>query len=81
VKRPNFYQGLIGVLQWICERGRVDILVNMAMLLRFLAAPRRGHLDQAFTYLGRYNKSCMVFDVTEQAFDESRFQKCDWREY
>ena len=48
-KRANHFQGLIGVLRWICELGRTDILVDIAMmLLRFLASPRRGHLDQAF---------------------------------
>ena len=83
-KRANYFQGLIGVLRWICELGRVDILVDLAMLSRFLASPRRGHLDQAFhifAYLKRYNRSSMVFDETEPVFDESRFQKCDWSEY
>ena len=47
-KRANYYQGLIGVLRWMCELGRIDILVDVAMLSRFLASPRRGHLDQAF---------------------------------
>ena len=75
-KCANYFQGLIGVLRWICKLGRIDILVDVAMLLRFLAAPRRGHLDQAFhifAYLKRYNRSSM--------FDESCFQKCDWSEY
>ena len=83
-KRANYFQGLIGVLRWICELGRIDILVDVAMLSRFLAAPRRGHLDQVFhifAYLKRYNRSSMVFDETEPVFDESRFQKCDWSEY
>ena len=47
-KRANYFQGLIGVLHWICELGWIDILVNVAMLSRFLASLRRGHLDQAF---------------------------------
>jgi hypothetical protein len=83
-KWANNYQGLIGVLRWICELGRIDILVDVAMLSQFLAAPRRGHLDQVFhifAYLKRYNRSSMVFDETKPLFDESRFQKCDWSEY
>ncbi|KAI2511614.1 Reverse transcriptase (RNA-dependent DNA polymerase) [Fragilaria crotonensis] len=82
-KRANYFQGLIGVLRWICELGRIDILVDVAMLSRFLAAPRRGHLDQVFhifAYLKRYNRSSMVFDETEPVFHESWFQKCDWSE-
>ncbi len=42
-KRAIYFQGLIGVLRWICELGRIDILVNVAMLSRFLASPRQGH--------------------------------------
>ena len=71
-------------MHWICELDCIDILVDVTMLLRFLAAPRRGHLDQAFhtfTYLKKYNRSSMVFDDTEPVFDESHFQKCDWSEY
>jgi hypothetical protein len=60
--------GMIGVMHWIGELDRIDILVVVTMLLRFLAAPQRGHRDQAFhifTYLKRNNRSSMVFDDTE----------------
>ena len=83
-KRANYYQGLIGVLRWICELGRIDIIVDVAMLSRFLAAPRRGHLDQVFhvfAYLKKYGKSAMVFDDQEPEFADERFQRCDWSEY
>ena len=30
--RANYFQGLIGVLRWICELGRVDILTPVALL-------------------------------------------------
>jgi hypothetical protein len=83
-KQANYYQDLIGVLCWICNIGRTDILVDVAMLSRFLTPPRRGHLDQAFHIfkcLKRYNRSSIVFDDTEPVFDQSRFQKCDWSEY
>lgn len=82
-KRANYFQGLIGVLRWICELGRIDILVDVAMMSRFLAAPRKGHLEQVlhiFAYLKRYDKSSMVFDDTMPVYDESRFSKCDWSE-
>ena len=76
-----YFQGLIGIVRWMCELGRVDILVPVAMLSRYLAAPREGHLDQVFhifAYLKQYNRSTMVFDDTEPQFDESRFAKCEW---
>jgi hypothetical protein len=31
-KRANYYRGLIGILRWACELGRVDILVDVANL-------------------------------------------------
>jgi hypothetical protein len=82
--RTNYYQGLIGVLRWTCELGRVDILTPVSLLSRFLASPREGHLEQAFhvfAYLKRYCKSSMVFDDTEPVFDEGRFTKADWAGY
>ena len=42
-RQVTYYQGLIGVLRWICELGRIDILVEVSMLSRFLACPREGH--------------------------------------
>ena len=35
-KRQNYYQGLIGILRWICELGRVDIVTPVSMLSRYL---------------------------------------------
>ena len=67
----------------MCELGRVDIIVPVALLSRFLSAPRVGHLDQSFhifAYLKRYNKSALVFDDTVPVFDDSEFTKCDWSE-
>ena len=83
-RRANYYQGLIGVLRWICELGRVDILINVSMLSHFLASPRQGHLDQVFHiygYLKQHSRSTMVFDDTEPIVNEARFKKCDWVEF
>jgi hypothetical protein len=83
-ERQNYFQGLIGVLRWICELGRVDILMPVSMLSRYLVSAREGHMDQVFhtfAYLKRYETSTMVFDDTEPEFDERRFKECDWSEY
>ena len=83
-KRANYYQGLIGVLRWIIELGRVDIMVGVSMLSRYLANPRVGHLEEAihvFAYLKSHDRSAIVFDQTTPEFDESRFVPCDWKEY
>jgi len=82
-KRATYYQGLIGVLRWIVELGRIDIHTPVALMSHYLACPRIGHLDQVthlFAHLKKCNKSSLVFDKTEPIFDESRFTKCDWTE-
>jgi hypothetical protein len=35
-KRGQYYQSLIGVLRWVCELGRIDVLVAVSMLSRYL---------------------------------------------
>jgi hypothetical protein len=41
----QYYQRLIGVLRWICELGRIDILDGVSMLSRHVVSPpREGHL-------------------------------------
>ena len=83
-QRQHYFQGLVGVLRWICELGRLDILMPVSMMSRYLVAARSGHLDQLFhifAYLKKYDASTMVFDDTEPDFDERRFKQCDWTEY
>jgi hypothetical protein len=51
-KRGQYYQSLIGVLRWICELGRLDIMVAVSMLSRYVVSPREGHLQQVFHLFG-----------------------------
>ena len=83
-KRGQYYQSLIGVLRWICELGRIDVLVAVSMLSRYVVSPREGHLQQLFhifAYLKHHKRSKMVFDDTEPVFNESSFKICDWSEF
>ena len=83
-KRQNYYQGLIGVLRWICELGRLDILVAVSLMSRYLAQARVGQLEQVFhifAYLKQYSSSKLVFDDTLPYVDEGRFEECDWSEF
>ena len=83
-EEQNYYQGVIGVLRWICELGRLDILVPVSLLSRYLAQARQGHLQQVyhiFAYLKCYNRSKLVFDDRRPIHEESRFEKCDWAEF
>jgi hypothetical protein len=47
-ERTTYFQGLIGVLRWIVDLGRLDIMVAVAMLSNHLMAPRQDHLKQCF---------------------------------
>jgi hypothetical protein len=75
----------IGVLRWMVELGRVDIVTEVSMLLASqLASPRDGHLEAAcriFAHLSNKHDSRMVFDPTHADVDIKSFKDCDWREF
>jgi hypothetical protein len=48
----NYYLELIGILRWIVELGRIDIMVAVSLLSSYCMQPRRGHLDQLFHIFG-----------------------------
>ena len=62
----TIYQNLIGMLRWLCELGRVDILYECTILSQYMVQPRIGHLTQAlniFKYLKTSSiKGYMVMD-------------------
>jgi len=78
------YQTMIGVLHWMVELGRVDVITEVSLLASHLAAPREGHMDTAlhlFAYLkGRHNAR-MVFDPSYPDIDMSKFKTCDWKHF
>jgi hypothetical protein len=77
----SYYQGLIGILQWVCEIGRIDILTEVSMLSSHNAMPREGHLDAVldiFAYLKQHPQAAILFDESEPNIDERRFKKVDW---
>ena len=83
-KQLNYYQGLIGILRWICEIGRIDILMPVSIMSRYLVSARKGHLEQVFhifAYLKHHPRSTMVFDDTIPSYRGERFLKCDWSEF
>jgi hypothetical protein len=83
-KQLNYFQGLIGILRWACEIGRIDILMPVSLLSRYLVSARQGHLEQVFhifAYLKHHPRSTMVFDDTIPVFRGERFVNCDWSEF
>jgi hypothetical protein len=76
----TFYQELIDVLQWATEIGRVDILLEVALLSPCSASPREGHLDQVlhiFAFLRRHPKLTLYLspEMPLMDFGEFRTQK------
>ena len=81
----TFYQELIGVLRWATEIGRVDILLEVALLSQYSASPREGHLDQVlhiFAFLRRHSKLTLYLspEMPLMDFGEFRTQKDDFSE-
>ena len=78
------YQELIGVLRWAAELGRVDILLETAMLSTYMALPRKGHLEQVyhvFGYLKNHSKRRLFFDPRHPDIDERAFSTYEWYDF
>ena len=83
-RRATYYQGLIGILRWACELGRIDILVDVSMMSSYLVSPREGHLEQVlhiFAYLKKHDRSRLVFDDAHPDLSDRQFSAGDWTEF
>ena len=61
----KLYQTLIGIAQWACTIGRLDISFAVSSLSRFSAEPCEGHLQLAiykFVYLKKHPNHNLVLD-------------------
>ena len=76
------YQSHIGVLRWIVEIGRIDIITEVSLLASQMAMPREGHLMQVFrcyAYLKARHNGCLVFDPSYPNMSQSKFEDGqDW---
>jgi hypothetical protein len=80
----SYCMSQIGVLRWMVELGRVDIVTEVSMLASQLASPRDGHLEavcRIFACLSNKHDSRMVFDPTCADVDMKLFKDCNWREF
>jgi hypothetical protein len=80
----SYYHSQIGILRWMVELGRIDIITEVSMLSSHLALPRRGHMDAVFAvyaFLKKKYNSTMAFDPTYPEVNEGDFKKCDWKTY
>ena len=69
-KKITLYQNLIGICRWMCELGRLDILLEVNLLSQYMVSPRIGHLRQLiniFSYLKQHDRSWIV--INPEKFD------------
>ena len=67
-KEHQFYQQLVGILRWMIELGRIDILTEVSLMSRYLAQPRIGHLHQLlhiFAYIKCNECPELCYDPTK----------------
>ena len=80
----SHYQSLVGILHWMVELGRVDMIVEVSILASHMAMPREGHLlavYHVFAYIKKHHNSRLVFDPSYPDIDRSNFMEHDWREF
>ena len=83
-KESSYYQSLIGILRWMVEIGRTDIITEVSTLASHLVLPREGHLEalyHVFAYLKKKHNSRIVLDPTYPEINMDDFKQCDWKEF
>jgi hypothetical protein len=82
--QASYFQSIIGMMQWMCEIGCIDIATEILLLSLHLAYPQEGHLYAALHVMGyiwlKYN-SQLIFDPTYPHIDDSTFLHHDWEEF
>ena len=81
----SYYHSQIGILRWIVELGRIDIVTEVSCLASCLAMPRKGHLEAVFhmfAYLKKRPNGVIVLDPTYPDIDLSEFNDgADWTNF
>ena len=81
----SYYHSQIGILRWIVELGRIDIVTEVSCLASCLAMPRKGHLEAVFhvyAYLKKKPNGVIVLDPTYPTIDLAEFNDgADWTNF
>ena len=80
----RYFQELVGILRWTIELGRVDMLLEVALLSSYLALLRVRHLQQVyhiFGYLKNSPRRRLFFDLDHPRISKDCFQKFDWVDF
>jgi hypothetical protein len=78
------YQSMVGILRWMVELGRVDIITETSKLASYMAQPREGHLEavyHVFAYLKKKHDARIVYDPTYPEIEQDQFIREDWSRY
>jgi hypothetical protein len=81
----TWYQGIIGILRWLVEMGRIDLAHGVSLLSSYLSAPRIGHFKAALHVLS-YIKTSVGYGLllSPEEPDLSPYIPIDttrWRDY
>ena len=82
--KANYYQSLIGILQWVVELGRIEIAFEVSTMAQFNCNPRTGHLRNTlriFIWLKGHIKSKLVMDCRKRDMDQFDFPEYNWTCY
>ena len=77
----RMYISLVGILRWIIELGRIDIVRETSMMTSYSTMPRQGHSGQVihmFSFPKIYHHSWLVLDPYYPDIDLSDFPKQNW---
>jgi hypothetical protein len=80
----SWYASLIGMLRWMVEIGRVNIITEVSKMASQMASPREGHLDtllHMFGFLRICHNSRMVYDPSYPTIDMDVFKPNDWKSF
>jgi len=80
----SWYASLIGMLRWMVEIGRVNIVTEVSKMASQMASPREGHLDELmhiFGFLRINHNSRMVYDPLYPTIDMNVFKPNNWKSF
>ena len=80
------YLQLVGICRWAIELGRIDILLETALLSQYQANPREGHMEalyHIYAYLKKHpDLGKIAYDPKAPDIDETIFpSNADWKPF
>ena len=72
---------MVGVLGWLVDLGRVDTILETALMYLYLALTRRGHLKHVFHMFGYLKANLNInicFDTQNPTIDDRSFAANNW---